>query len=148
MLDGFTPWPEPFAQRYRDKGLWRGQTLGSLLRERAQHHPERLALVDRNRRWSYRELDERADRLAGGLHARGIAAGDRILIHLPNVAEFLSLSFALYRLGAGCGVRPGVGTGWRVRRAHGRTAGRGDVSDRRRAERRGTWRSSERRCGG
>ena len=32
MLDGFTPWPEPFAQRYRDKGLWRGQTLGSLLR--------------------------------------------------------------------------------------------------------------------
>ncbi|MEV7026820.1 AMP-binding protein, partial [Kitasatospora sp. NPDC093558] len=52
------------------------------------------------RRWSYRELDERADRLAAGLHALGIAPRDRVVVHLPNVAEFLALSFALFRLGA------------------------------------------------
>ncbi|MFF3071763.1 (2,3-dihydroxybenzoyl)adenylate synthase [Kitasatospora sp. NPDC057904] len=100
MLDGFTPWPEDFAARYRELGYWQGRTLGSVLRERALSAPESTAVVDGARRWTYRELDLRADRLAAGLHRRGIAPGDRVLVHLPNVAEFVSLCFALFRLGA------------------------------------------------
>ncbi|MFI9362713.1 (2,3-dihydroxybenzoyl)adenylate synthase [Kitasatospora sp. NPDC053057] len=100
MLDGFTGWPDELATRYRERGYWRGRTLGSLLRERARTRPAHTAVVDGDRRWSYRELDERADRLAAGLHRLGIAPRDRVLVHLPNAAEFLSLSFALFRLGA------------------------------------------------
>ncbi|WP_269854820.1 (2,3-dihydroxybenzoyl)adenylate synthase [Streptomyces sp. RPT161] len=100
MLDGFTGWPEEFATRYRERGYWQGYTLGSLLRDRAVARPAHTAVIDGDRRWTYHELDERADRLAAGLHGLGIAPEDRVLVHLPNVAEFLVLSFALFRLGA------------------------------------------------
>ncbi|MGW3069032.1 AMP-binding protein, partial [Streptomyces sp. NPDC001130] len=100
MLDGFTPWPVAFAGHYRTRGYWTGRTLGSLLRDRAAAAPDAVAVVDGHRKWTYRELDLRADRLATGLHDLGIAPGDRVVVHLPNIAEFLELSFALFRLGA------------------------------------------------
>jgi 2,3-dihydroxybenzoate-AMP ligase len=100
MLDGFTGWPKEFADRYRERGHWRGRTLGSLLRERATATPDAVAVVDGQRRWTYCELDRRADRLAAGLYGLGLAPGDRVVVHLPNIAEFLELSFALFRLGA------------------------------------------------
>ncbi|MEU6665604.1 AMP-binding protein [Streptomyces sp. NPDC046727] len=100
MLEGFTPWPKDFADRYRERGYWSGRTLGSLLRERAGATPDAVAVVDGERRWTYSEVDKRADRLASGLHEIGLAPGDRVLVHLPNIAEFVELSFALFRLGA------------------------------------------------
>ena len=93
-------WPEAFAARYRERGYWTGTTLGALLRERAAQVPDRTALVEGDRRFSYAELDERADRLAAGLRELGVRAGDAVVVHLPNVAEFVHLSFALFRLGA------------------------------------------------
>jgi 2,3-dihydroxybenzoate-AMP ligase len=100
MLDGCTPWPAGFAGRYRARGHWQGRTLGRLLSDRAAATPDAVAVVDGGRRWTYRELDLRADRLAAGLHGLGLAPGDRVVVHLPNIAEFLELSFALFRLGA------------------------------------------------
>ncbi|MEU6113454.1 (2,3-dihydroxybenzoyl)adenylate synthase [Streptomyces sp. NPDC047117] len=96
-------WPAEFAARYRAAGYWRGETFGGVLRERAAAHPDRVALVDPGpvrRTWTYRELDERADRLAAGFLARGIAKGDRVVVQLPNVGEFIEVVFALFRIGA------------------------------------------------
>ncbi|GAA2719449.1 MULTISPECIES: (2,3-dihydroxybenzoyl)adenylate synthase [Streptomyces] len=96
-------WPPEFATRYRAAGHWRGETFGGMLRERAAAHPDRIALVDpapRRRTWTYRELDEAADRLAAGFAARGIGRGDRVVVQLPNVGEFAEVVFALFRLGA------------------------------------------------
>lgn len=96
-------WPAEFAERYRQAGYWRGETFGGMLRERADAHPDRIALVDpapERRTWTYRELDERADRLAAGFTARGISKGDRVVLHLPNVGEFFEVVFALFRIGA------------------------------------------------
>ncbi|MEV0263569.1 (2,3-dihydroxybenzoyl)adenylate synthase [Streptomyces sp. NPDC050617] len=96
-------WPADYAERYRAAGYWRGETFGSMLRERALNHPDRVAIVDPagdGRRWTYGELDERADRLAAGFLARGIAKGDRVVVQLPNVAEFFETVFALFRIGA------------------------------------------------
>ncbi|NKI44314.1 (2,3-dihydroxybenzoyl)adenylate synthase [Streptomyces physcomitrii] len=96
-------WPPEFAARYRAAGHWRGETFGAMLRERAAAHPDRIAVVDpagAGRRWTYRELDRRADRLAAGFAARGIAKGDRVVVQLPNTAEFFEVVFALFRLGA------------------------------------------------
>ncbi|MFE9767618.1 (2,3-dihydroxybenzoyl)adenylate synthase [Streptomyces sp. NPDC005808] len=96
-------WPAEFAERYREAGYWRGETFGGMLRERAAAHPDRIALVDpapERRTWTYRELDERADRLAAGFAARGISKGDRVVLHLPNVGEFFEVVFALFRIGA------------------------------------------------
>ncbi|WAZ19303.1 (2,3-dihydroxybenzoyl)adenylate synthase [Streptomyces cinnabarinus] len=96
-------WPEEFAARYRAAGYWRGETFGRMLRERATAHPDRVALVDpapERRTWTYGELDARADRLAAGFAARGIAKGDRVVVQLPNVGEFVEVVFALFRIGA------------------------------------------------
>ncbi|TSB32630.1 (2,3-dihydroxybenzoyl)adenylate synthase [Streptomyces benahoarensis] len=96
-------WPEEFAARYRAAGYWRGETFGAVLRARAAAHPDRTALVDPapdRRTWTYRELDEAADRMAAGFAARGITKGDRVVVQLPNVGEFLVVVFALFRIGA------------------------------------------------
>ncbi|MFI2242177.1 (2,3-dihydroxybenzoyl)adenylate synthase [Streptomyces chrestomyceticus] len=96
-------WPAEFAERYREAGWWRGETFGQMLRDRAAAHPDRVAVVDpagEGRRWTYAELDRRATRLAAGLHARGIVRGDRVVVQLPNIAEFFEVIFALFRLGA------------------------------------------------
>ncbi|MGW2173790.1 (2,3-dihydroxybenzoyl)adenylate synthase [Streptomyces sp. NPDC001705] len=96
-------WPAEFADRYREAGYWRGETFGGVLRERAAAHPDRVALVDpapERRVRTYRELDEAADRLAAGFAARGIGRGDRVVVQLPNVAEFVEVVFALFRIGA------------------------------------------------
>ncbi|MER5872753.1 (2,3-dihydroxybenzoyl)adenylate synthase [Streptomyces sp. NPDC002044] len=101
------PWPAEFAERYRAAGWWRGETFGSVLRDRASAHPDRIALVDPaggpdggRRTWTYAELDARADRMAAGLTARGIGAGDTVVVQLPNTAEFFEVVFALFRIGA------------------------------------------------
>lgn len=99
-LPGCPAWPDESAARYRAAGYWRGETFGQLLRERALRHGERTALVAGAQRWSYRELDERADRLAAGFLALGIQPKDRVVVQLPNVAAFFEVCFALFRIGA------------------------------------------------
>ncbi|MEV6401130.1 (2,3-dihydroxybenzoyl)adenylate synthase [Streptomyces sp. NPDC051907] len=95
-------WPTDFAERYRAAGWWRGETFGQMLRDRAAEHPDRVAITDpaAGRSWTYAELDRRADRLAAGLAARSIAQGDKVVVQLPNTAEFFEVIFALFRIGA------------------------------------------------
>ncbi|AIY40963.1 2,3-dihydroxybenzoate-AMP ligase [bacillibactin] siderophore [Collimonas arenae] len=99
-LPGFTPWPEQAAAAYRTAGYWTGETFGAMLRRRAQLFPARLALVCGAQRWSYPELDRRSDQLAAGFNRLGIRPRDRVVVQLPNIAEFFAVCFALFRLGA------------------------------------------------
>lgn len=96
---GFEGFPLDFAQRYRDEGYWKGEVLGNLLHDWAQNEPERIAIVDKNRYWSYGELNERANRFASGLLNLGIKPGDRIVIQMPNVASFAYVVIGMFRLG-------------------------------------------------
>jgi len=92
-------WPAEFAERYRRAGYWTGETFGALLRARAEAVPERTAVVAGATRWSYRDLDARADATAAGLLALGFAPGDRVVVQLPNIAELLSVAFGMFRVG-------------------------------------------------
>jgi acyl-CoA synthetase (AMP-forming)/AMP-acid ligase II len=49
---------------------------------------------------SYRELYHRALRIAGGLGAHGVRAGDRVLVVLPTGFELIATFFAIELLGA------------------------------------------------
>ena len=103
--DGFVPFPADRAARYRSAGYWTGQTLYSILSEAARRWPDRAAVLDADtalgssQRLSFAQLDERADRAAAGLAELGIAAGDRVLLQLPNSCEFAVALFALLRAG-------------------------------------------------
>lgn len=100
LLDGCTPWPVDAAARYRAAGYWRGDTLGELLRAWALRWPERTALVDDAGRTTFAELDRRVDRTAAGFARLGIRPRDRVIVQLPNTADFVVVLFALARLGA------------------------------------------------
>ncbi|WP_205613649.1 (2,3-dihydroxybenzoyl)adenylate synthase [Streptomyces albus] len=97
LLDGFTPWPETDAARYRAEGYWTGTTLGAVLRNSARRTPRRTALVADGRRLSYAELDEAADRVAAGLRAHGLGPGSRLLVHLPNGLPFVLTLLGCFR---------------------------------------------------
>ena len=57
MSVDFTPWPEDFARRYREKGYWRGEPLTALLAKRLEIAPDATAIICGERRFSYAELD-------------------------------------------------------------------------------------------
>lgn len=96
----WTPWPEELAETYRRAGYWTGETFPAFLRDRAARFSEATAVVDGDTRWTYAELDRRADSLAAGLARLGVAEGDRVVVHLPNTAALLEMVFALFRRGA------------------------------------------------
>ncbi|EPY04409.1 2,3-dihydroxybenzoate-AMP ligase [Paenibacillus alvei TS-15] len=100
MLAGCPTWPEEFAARYRQEGCWQGETFGTMLRHRAAQYGDRIAIVSGDRRVSYAELDEQADRLAAGFYRLGIRVQDRVIVQLPNIPQFFEVIFALFRIGA------------------------------------------------
>ena len=77
------------------------KTVGAVLEEAAARWGEREALVVRhqNIRWTYRELNEAADRLAAGLIHLGLVRGDRIGIWAPNRYEWIVTQFATAKAG-------------------------------------------------
>jgi mycobactin salicyl-AMP ligase len=105
-LEGFVPFPPDRAARYRAAGYWTGRTVDSMLSDAAQRWPDRVGVLDADtapgspQRLSFAQLDERAEHAAAGLAELGIAAGDRVLLQLPNGCEFAVALFALLRAGA------------------------------------------------
>ena len=57
-------------------------------------------MTGRVQRFTYAELLRRVSKLAGALAARGIAAGDRVIIYMPMVPEAAVAMLACARLGA------------------------------------------------
>ncbi|MFD3326921.1 AMP-binding protein [Streptomyces sp. NPDC058701] len=100
VLEGCTPWPGEFVDRYWAAGHWRGYTLDNLLRDWARRYGPRTALVHGGTRLTYAQLNRRAERMAAGFRLRGLRPGQRVVVQLPNVPEWVVTVFALLRAGA------------------------------------------------
>ena len=88
------------AGKYEQLGYWEPLTLGEQLKLVAGKYQHKVAVIDGERRLTYAELDAAADRLAAGLSALGLGRNDNIVVQLPNCISFLTLCFALFRIGA------------------------------------------------
>jgi len=75
-------------------------TIGETLRATARRVPDRDALVFGGMRYTYAELDEQVDRVAGVLAGHGIGKGDRIALMATNSDLFVITFYAVHRLGA------------------------------------------------
>src|SRR5713226_3419266 len=73
--------------------------LGFLQRAAAVH-PDKLAVVHGDRRFTYRQFDERCRCFADALRRRGIAAGDTVAVLAPNVPALLEAHYAVPMAGA------------------------------------------------
>lgn len=74
--------------------------LPTVLSNRVAYCPDKPWLVTAERDYSYRELDSRSGRLAQGMVDLGIAAGDTVLIMLPDTVDFILAWCALAKFGA------------------------------------------------
>lgn len=100
MLDGFVTYPEAFVKLYRERGLWVDKTIGEELDESCARYGDRVALACEGSYVTYRELRERATRLAFHFINKGLRPYDRIVFQLPNELEFVYSFYAAVKIGA------------------------------------------------
>jgi len=78
----------------------RNQGVGSWTARRARMSPDRVAVGYEGREWTYRELHERATRVAHLLASHGVGRGDRVAYLGANHPAFLEVLFGTGQLGA------------------------------------------------
>jgi len=99
--------PSPYTDRYSPQeidhyyraGLWSTETFHDLLVRRVEENPDKVFATDGTRSLTFRELFDAGQRLAVGLHRRGLRRGDTAAVQLPNWVEFIQVLTALSRLG-------------------------------------------------
>ena len=99
MLEGFVPFPEEFAKRYKEKGYWVGKTLGEEFDEAVAKYGNSVALACNGEYVTYRELGRRATRLALHFVDKGLRPYDKMIMQLPNELEFAYVYFAAVKIG-------------------------------------------------
>ncbi|ABD68760.1 O-succinylbenzoate--CoA ligase [Rhodoferax ferrireducens T118] len=77
----------------------RPRSVYALLSDAVARFPEGEALVDGDLRLRWHEVQGRADELASGLASAGLVPGDRAALVLGNSASFVTIIFALARMG-------------------------------------------------
>lgn len=92
--------PPMRAAAWRACGAWRDETLWEALAATVARASACTALIEDAQRLDFATLAARAERLAAGLAARGVVAGDVVAFQLPNWWETVVVFFAAARLGA------------------------------------------------
>ncbi len=98
-LEGFTPYLQETAEEYQKRRWWLGLTIGDMLDKSSDLYPDQEAVVGSGSRYTYSELRGLVDRMAYNLLQRGLGKGDRVLLQLPNLPEFVISYFALQKAG-------------------------------------------------
>ena len=95
VLDGFNETEAPYD---------REKTVVDLFREAVQSAPDHTAVVYRDVRISYKELDEISDRIGAWLAKRGLGAENPVAILIPR-CEYMAVA-TMGVLKAGCAYQP------------------------------------------
>jgi long-chain acyl-CoA synthetase len=74
-------------------------SLGKMLTESAEHYPENTAVIQGERRLTYRELNRAACALGNHLRSIGLGKGDKVSVMLPNCPEFVIAYFGIQKIG-------------------------------------------------
>ena len=91
------PVPEPLRPSLHP---YRAFPLHDLLLRTAARLPDKPAIIDGDRSFSYRDLTAHSARFAAALASLGVAPGDRVGILAPNCAEFEIAFYGILRAGA------------------------------------------------
>lgn len=79
---------------------WHPRTLDQLLDSVTVDFPERPLVLTDTQSWSYLEMQQWSQRIASGLVAAGVRAGDHVALLMGNQPEFVACKFAIARAGA------------------------------------------------
>ncbi|MFX3619435.1 MAG: medium-chain fatty-acid--CoA ligase [Sporolactobacillus sp.] len=87
--------------KYRCQGFWGDATLIDYWKLSVASFPEKIAIADNyERKFSYREIDEAADKVAIFLKETDVECGDIVSVQLPGWFEFLIIYIACLKIGA------------------------------------------------
>lgn len=75
-------------------------TVGVLLAEQARIRPDAIVVEDARQSLTFAAFNQRVNRLANALAARGVVRGERVAILAENRVEYVELEFACAKLGA------------------------------------------------
>ncbi len=95
LLDSFNETDMPYDNT---------QTLVSLFRHQAQAMPEKTAVVYKDKQYTYAEVDEISDRIAGFIASKGLGDEDVVAILITR-SEWMAIA-SLGVLKAGCAYQP------------------------------------------
>lgn len=73
--------------------------LGAYVSRSARFWPNNLALIHKDKRFTYQEFDKRTNRLARGLMSLGLSPGDHVAIQSWNRSELVEAEVAFYKAG-------------------------------------------------
>ncbi|MFN0094293.1 MAG: long-chain-fatty-acid--CoA ligase [Dehalococcoidia bacterium] len=74
--------------------------VNDFLRRAAKLYPNKVAIVDGDQRYTYREYQARSNQLAHALLSLGVQKGDRVCILSPNSHYFLESYYGVTQIGA------------------------------------------------
>ena len=80
------------------------QTIVSLFARQAKQTPDNIAVVFKDRQYTYKEVDEISDRIAGFIASKGLKAEDVVSVLIPR-CEWMAIA-SLGVLKAGCAYQP------------------------------------------
>ena len=87
--------------QYLKNGFWSDRTLADCFHESVRKYPDREYVVDdRGCRYTYRQMDEAASKVAAFLRSQGIGPGDVVSYQIPIWSEFAVITIACFKVGA------------------------------------------------
>ncbi|MDQ0220513.1 acyl-CoA synthetase (AMP-forming)/AMP-acid ligase II [Peribacillus cavernae] len=69
-------------------------------RRAVKYYPQKTAVIDGEKEFTYKEFGERTDQLSVALHKAGIQKGDHVAVMLPNTHYMLECFYGICQLGA------------------------------------------------
>jgi cyclohexanecarboxylate-CoA ligase len=92
-------YPAADVRRFREQGLWQGDTLDRWLERLATQDPDGASIIGPDGTLSHQQVYEKARRFAGALGELGIGKGEAVGIQLTNTPEFLISYFGVAMAG-------------------------------------------------
>lgn len=69
-------------------------------RRAIKYYPDKIAIIDGDKRFTYRDFGRRVNRLSNALQNLGIGPGDHVAVMLPNIHEMLECFYGICQIGA------------------------------------------------
>ena len=92
------PWED--VQRYRELGIYTGDTHWALFERARDLYDDAPFAVDRYRSLTWSDVRDSAHKVGNLLRGLGIAEGDAVIVQLPNAAVHMEAIFGIWSIGA------------------------------------------------
>ncbi len=74
-------------------------TIDKVFRHVVEQYPEKTALIFKEEKYTFSELDRLAEKVAAYFYSKGVRKGDKIILYLSHMSEWVIIWLAMQRLG-------------------------------------------------